>query len=227
MYKKVKYVVIVVAVLMVISTIVGIALAKNKDKKPKELSISVSLTYFDDQPTKGKMDAPVSIVEFGDFKCPGCQYFAETIFPNLVRDYIDSGKANFKFVNYPFLGPDSLTAAAAGEYVAKKSPNEFWTYYEAIYKNQKNESLEWATIDYLIEIAKGVQIHVDYADMERSLKSGEYSEVVNRDLSFTRDLGIRGTPTLVVNGMVFGVGGLSYEEIKSTINNIIDKRVGG
>ncbi|WP_044648386.1 DsbA family protein [Paenibacillus terrae] len=224
MKRKAKAVVISMSVLMVFCLLVAMVYANSKDNQPKAVKSGISLNHFDDQPVLGKKDAPATIIEFGDFKCPGCKHFASDIYPRLIKDYINTGKASFKFVNFPIIGPDSLTAAAAGEYVAKNSPEDFWAYYEQIFKLQKDESENWATIAYLVEIAKITKVKVDYKEMERSLKAGEFDEMVNKDLNFSRELGIRQTPTLVVNGMAIETGGLDYEQIKIAINDVISKK---
>lgn len=224
MKRKIKAVVISVSVLLVFCLMVAMVYANSKDNQLKAVKSGISLDHFDNQPVLGKKDAPATIIEFGDFKCPGCKHFASDIYPKLIKEYINTGKANFKFVNFPFISPDSLTAAAAGEYVAKNSPEDFWVYYEQIYNLQKDESENWATIAYLVEIAKIAKVKVDYNEMERSLKAGEFDEMVNKDLNFSRGLGIRQTPTLVVNGMAIETGGLDYEQIRIAINDVINKK---
>ncbi|WP_145949553.1 thioredoxin domain-containing protein [Paenibacillus sp. Y412MC10] len=223
MNKKVKIMVVVVAVLMVLGLASAIAYARMEDQKPQQVNGKVSLDQFDGQPVMGKQDAPVTIVEFGDFKCPGCGYFATNYFSKLKKDFIDTGRANFKFVNYPFVGPDSLTAAAASEYVWKNSPDDFWKYYEGIFKNQKDEKEVWATTDALISIAKEAGVHLDFSDMKRSIDTQEFEDVVVADLNFARSLGINSTPTFVVNGYAIKAGGLSYDQIKDFINSAIKK----
>ncbi|GAA0854173.1 DsbA family protein [Paenibacillus glucanolyticus] len=225
MNMRMKSVVVVIVVILVFSLMVAMVAAKGKKNDPQPLNENVSLSHFDVQPVLGDPNAPVSIVEFGDFKCPGCQYFAMNIYPEIVRDFIDTGKANFKFVNFPFLGPDSHTAAEASEYVLENSPEDFWTYFEEIYKNQGDESENWATIDYLITLAKQANVNVDYHDMEKSLLNGVFSEIVNEDLEFSRNLQIRQTPSLIVNGTLIQTGSMSYKQIKEAIEQAIGSEV--
>lgn len=66
------------------------------------------------QPVLGDPNAPVTLIEFGDFKCPVCKRFEETVFPLLKKEYIDTGKVKMAFLNMQFIGPDSVTAGIAG-----------------------------------------------------------------------------------------------------------------
>ncbi len=58
-------------------------------------------------PILGDPSAPITIVEFGDYQCEQCYAWFHETKPALVRDYIDTGKANLVFVDLAFLGRDS------------------------------------------------------------------------------------------------------------------------
>ena len=73
---------------------------KNEESEVKILSI-------EGQPILGEANAPVTVVEFGDFKCPSCKAWGETIFPRLVSEYVDTGKVKFSYINVLFHGEES------------------------------------------------------------------------------------------------------------------------
>lgn len=87
-------------------------------------------------PVLGQADAPVKIVEFGDYQCPSCKHVNELIKPELAKDYIDQGKVAFYFMNLPFIGSDSFTAALAAQSVYHQSNDAFWKYFDAIFERQ-------------------------------------------------------------------------------------------
>src|SRR5947209_6857402 len=64
-------------------------------------------------PFLGKISAPITIVEFGDFQCDKCARFAKYTEPQLNQTYILTGKVNLVFKYYPIYGPDSTSAAMA------------------------------------------------------------------------------------------------------------------
>lgn len=97
-----------IAVLIVIGTIVYSIINDKKDKGNEMFAYST-------QQSLGKDDAPVKVVEFGDFKCPACRTWDVTVLPRLKEEYIDKGKVQLYFINFPFIGKDSDLGAAAGE----------------------------------------------------------------------------------------------------------------
>jgi hypothetical protein len=69
------------------------------------------------QPFIGEEEAPVSIVEFGDYKCPYCKDFHESFLPLIQKELVNTGKAKFYFMNDSFINVDSTRAAKFAETV--------------------------------------------------------------------------------------------------------------
>ncbi|MFO7245589.1 MAG: thioredoxin domain-containing protein [Thermaerobacter sp.] len=155
---------------------------------------------LESQPMAGDPSAPVAVVEFGDFKCPYCAQFAREVYPGLKEAYIDTGKARFYFINYAFIGPDSYTAAAAAEAVYDQDPEAFWAFYEALYQRQGPESQQWATKEFLLDLAREVAPHLDFEALEEAIDSRTYRDRVQTDLQIGRRLGVNAVPTVFVNG---------------------------
>ncbi|RUT40705.1 DsbA family protein [Paenibacillus anaericanus] len=151
-------------------------------------------------PVLGNPDAPVKIVEFGDFKCPSCKTFNETIKPQLQSDYIDQGKVAFYFMNLSFIGPDSYTAALAAQSVYHQDNDLFWTYLDAIFKNQGDEQEEWATADFLVNVAKQENLSIDYDLLKKDIEEMTYKSEVDAHNAKADELKLGGTPTLFING---------------------------
>lgn len=120
-------------------------------------------------PVLGNPEAPVKIVEFGDFKCPACKQVNELIKPQLLKDYIDQGKVAFYFVNLPFISPDSYTAALAVQSVYHQNEKVYWNYFDEVYKNQGDEKTEWATADFLVDLAKKTNLDLDYDKLNQDI----------------------------------------------------------
>ena len=75
---------------------------------------------YSTQQSLGKDDAPVKVVEFGDFKCPACRTWDVTVLPRLKEEYIDKGKVQLYFINFPFIGKDSdLGASLVKQFINK------------------------------------------------------------------------------------------------------------
>ena len=109
---------------LVVLALIGLQFANSTGGTSGAASINL-----DGQPVMGNASAPVTVVEFGDYRCPYCRQFETGEFtgPNnpgnigpfekLKKNFIDTGKVKFSFINFAFLGPGSTKAAVAGECV--------------------------------------------------------------------------------------------------------------
>ena len=92
-------------------------------------------------PALGDSSAKVTIVEFADFQCPFCEQWFKNVEGQIIKNYVDTGKAKFAFRNYAFLGQDSVTAAE-GAYCANEQ-GKFWQYHDYLYNHQGQENSGW------------------------------------------------------------------------------------
>jgi len=87
-------------------------------------------------PILGNPSAPITIVEFGDYQCEQCYAWFHETKPTIVRDYIDTGKANLVFVDLAFLGRDSIPASMA-TYCAEDQ-GMYWAYHDLLYNSHES-----------------------------------------------------------------------------------------
>jgi protein-disulfide isomerase len=173
------------------------------------------------QPSIGEEDAPVKIVEFGDFKCIYCKYFEEDVFPQIQKDYIDSGKVEFHFVNKAFIGPDSLYAAFVGEAVYDQNPEAFWDYYHLVYENQGPEDQQWATMEYLLSLVEKEIPDVDITKVVEYISTHDMNTVIESDNKLSQEGNVRSTPTIFINGVVVE-DSFDYKNIQEMINKALE-----
>lgn len=87
-------------------------------------------------PILGDQNAKITIVEFSDFQCPFCESFFTSTFPELKKNYIDTGKVKLAFRHYPLtsIHPNAETAHNAAE--CANEQGKFWEYHDLLFKNQ-------------------------------------------------------------------------------------------
>jgi len=147
-------------------------------------------------PILGNPSAPITIVEFGDYQCERCyQWYHETK-PTIVRDYIDTGKANLVFVDLAFLGKDSIPASMAS-YCAEDQ-GMYWEYHDLLYNSQESVDGGWANSERLKAFA--FSLGLDMELFESCLDSGKYSKRVQYNIQQARENGVRGTPGFFIVG---------------------------
>ncbi len=181
---------------------------------PQVLSMfKTSPFQLDSQPMMGSENASVTVVEFGDYRCPYCKQFDQNVFPKLKENYIDDGEVKFYFINFPILGPGSTLGAEAGECMQEQSPESFWDFHHTLYDRQGPESTRWITEELVTEIATDVS-NVSSSEFKQCLDRGSISTEVQKDESIARGNGLSGTPSIFVNGKRVEA---SWESVKDAV----------
>lgn len=215
--KQKTRILVISSIALVVIIFVGLFILASKDAAKNTTSVEPLEFNYSELPRLGKEDAPVKLVEFGDFKCPACAQFAGSIKPQIVQDYINEGKAALYYVNMAFIGPDSETASLAALSVYHQNNDEFWKFYDAIYAQQGDESEEWATEDFLVSLAEKEKLAIDYELLRKDIKERTYADELNSDIQTASIAGVTTTPSLFING-VKTAEPFNIEAIASEIN---------
>ena len=149
-----------------------------------------------DNNTTGDPNAPVKVVEYSDFQCPYCGEFFKTIEPDLIKEYINTGKVYFTYNSFAFLGEESHSASEAGE--CAKEQGKFWPYHDILFENQAGENSGAFTRDKLKMFAR--ELKLDEGLFGACIDSGKYTQIVTDMRDATNDIGINSTPSFLVNG---------------------------
>ncbi len=204
----------VVLTLLAVGIIAAIVIFSNKQEAlPTEIK-QIDITG---QPSIGEKNAPVTVVEFGDFKCPACKAWGETVYPKLVEEYIETGKVKFSFVNVLFHGKESTLASIAAESVFERNPAVYWEFHQAMFDAQPagNHDAQWVTPEKILEIASAFP-EIDQTLLKEDIEQQTTMESVNVDEALVRETGISLTPTIVINGRMME-DPFDYEAIKTAI----------
>lgn len=163
------------------------------------------------QPRMGDDAAPVELVFFEDFLCPHCATFTENVVPRLEREYVDTGDAKVYFVNFVVLGPESQAIAAVGECVAEGGDDAFWAFEEVAFRSQDDLDERLA-----IDLAHEYVPDLNAAEFDACLEEGRGATAVRDDGAIAQELGIGGTPAVLVNGEEVSA---TYEAISRAIDD--------
>ena len=147
-------------------------------------------------PIMGASDAPITIIEFGDYQCPNCKKWFLNTKPDIVTNYIDSGKAKLVFMDIAFLGRDSVPASIA-TYCAEEQ-GKYWDYHGFLYSNQLSIDNGWANSDSLKGYASNLGLNMDM--FVSCLDSAKYQKRVQFNTEEAQNNGITGTPTFFIVG---------------------------
>lgn len=174
----------------------------NRDSSDLPSLQAASAADLADVPAEGRVigdpNAPVHLIEYGDYQCPACAQFDNQVFPLLLTEYISTGKVSFEFRDLAFLGPDSQTAAEAA--ACSIDQDGFWPYHETIYANHFGENLGNLSESRLIEMAE--LSGLDKEQIASCLDAGTYAGDVQAMHQEAQQLGLNSTPSFVLNGTV-------------------------
>ncbi|HEY0810469.1 MAG TPA: DsbA family protein [Longimicrobiales bacterium] len=147
----------------------------------------------------GPDNAPAKMLVFSDYMCPYCGSFAAQIEPQLKQEYINTGKLQLEFYDFPLGGAHVHSFLAARAARCAGEQNKFWEYHDKLFASLQ----EWGTsqappIDKLVEYSQ--TLGLNSGDFEGCLKSDKYQEAVSAGRMLGDALGVNATPTLIVNG---------------------------
>ena len=175
-------------------------------------------------PEMGLANAPISIVEFGDYQCTFCYKFHQNTLNDIKTEYIDTGKANYVYRDFPLNGASSILAAEA-TYCANEQ-GKYWEYHNILYNNWAGENNGWASKQNLVKFANDIEL--DLKSFSQCMDSNDYNDMINQSNNDARELGISGTPAFFIvdqkNGQVLTISGAQpYEVFERVFNSIIEK----
>lgn len=159
----------------------------------------------------GPVDAPVQIVEFGDFGCPSCRAWHNTGIKEQLKEEFGE-QISFTFRHFPVITALSPKAAEAGQCASEQ--DAFWPYHDYIYEQTLVAALEPEEL-----VSYAAEIGLDTAQFESCLNSGKYEAYVERDWQDAQAAGATGTPSFYINDEPVG---FSYEAMAGTIREILN-----
>ena len=145
-------------------------------------------------PFMGSINAPITIVEWGDYQCTFCYKFHQNTLDIINEDFIKTGKVKIIFKDFPLNGVDSKLAAEAS-YCAQDQ-EKYWKYHDELYKNWGGERTGWITRESLDKFAETVDL--DLKKFNKCLDDHKYENKVDLLYEFGKEIGIDATPSFLV-----------------------------
>lgn len=183
--------------------------SQNPPNPPQKATLDVLTS--NSSPMLGSKDAPITMIEFGDYQCFYCHKFFNNTESQIVQNYIDTGKVKMIFKDFTIIGQDSVTAANAAH--CAQEQGKFWEYHDALYNNWSGENTGWASTTNLVQYAKQVDLNQD--QFNQCVTQAKYMQVVQGSVSDANTLGLTGTPDFFIiapdNSVTKVVGAQPYE----------------
>ena len=199
-----KYIILPAIGITIVAAVAGISLSTSgaqdrmasstETQKTETQSNSVLDMFSGGSPALGSPDAPVTMVEFGDYQCMNCNRYFRNTEHMILQNYVETGKLKIIFVDFAFIGPDSFPAAQAAH--CANDQGKYWEYHDETYSNWDGENTGWAGIYNLKRFASNIDL--DQNSFNQCLDSEKYGKKVRANTELGRKIGITGTPTFFI-----------------------------
>jgi protein-disulfide isomerase len=166
----------------------------------------------------GPADAPVKLEEFGDFECPPCGIFH----PILEAMHTEFGdKLQITFREFPLVPTHQHALAAASAAEAAGLQGKFWEMHDMLYEHQNDWKKEFDVRPIFEGYAK--QIGIDVERYKRDMNGDLVAQRIFADGKRGHSLGVKGTPTVFINGREVPFENLPAEKLRVLIQNELRK----
>ncbi|QLH02837.1 disulfide bond formation protein DsbA [Nitrosopumilus cobalaminigenes] len=187
-----KFYLLVIPIL--IGIFAGMFLAFYPDSEHESSLLTTAKLIEGGSPIMGNPNAPITILEWGDYQCTFCYKFHQNTLGQIEEDFIQTGKVKLVFKDFPLNGPDSLLASEAS--FCAHDQGKYWQYHDELYKNWGGERTGWVTRESLNNFATTIDLNL--AEFNECLDRGKYQTKVKNIHEFGKEIGIDATPSFLV-----------------------------
>jgi len=176
--------------------------------------------------TKGDPNATVTIIEFGDYQCPSCQQFATMVKPQVELALIESGKAKFVYYDWPIIEAHQHAFLAARAARCAGDQGKYWEYHDNLFRNQPRWATSTDAEGTFVGYAGDLQL--DRGAFESCLRSDRHADVVTANMELGMQLGVRGTPTIIVEqgGVPRNILNWDFESLNAYVEELLAPNAG-
>ncbi len=151
----------------------------------------------------GSSDAPITVIEYSDFQCPFCARFASDTQAQLQQEYIDTGKVRFLYRDLPLtdIHPGALLAAHVANCAAEQG--SFWPMHDQLVQGAAARAWGQGDMnDFNVFMGYAAALQLDVGKLQSCVQNNQFASQIQADMREATALGIRSTPTFVVNGQL-------------------------
>ena len=169
----------------------------------------------------GNPNAPITLVEFGDYQCHYCNVFFQSIEKDILKNYVDTGKVKIIFKDYNIIGEDSVKASQGAH--CANDQGLFWEYHDILYSNWTGENNGWASSENLAIFAQ--QIGLNMNKWSECMNKGSHSQIILKSNDDARTLQLTGTPAFFIINSEGEVSKLFGAQPFEVFKKIFDKKL--
>ena len=208
------------AIPVIIGLIIGFSFISNEDNSDQKSNLLNKEKLLENTPPIiGDVDAKITILEFGDYQCTFCYKFHQQTLEKIKESYIDTGKVNYTYKDFPLNGLDSILAAEAS--FCANEQGKYWEYHDTIFNNWAGERTGWITSNSLLDFAEQNKLNVN--EFTECVNNHKYTQKVIDNQKFAENIGINATPSFLIfndEKLVRVIGAQPIEKFVDAIQQI-------
>ena len=187
-------------------------------KKP-----TIASFYGNASPILGDINAPLTLVEFGDYQCTFCKKFFHETEESILVNYVETGKVKMLFKDFIVVDEDSVNAASAAH--CANDQKMFWQYHSTLYNNWDGEGTGWASSEQLHQFAS--TLGLDMNKFSECMSQSKWKDLVLSSHADGSALGVDATPTFFFidenNEALKITGAQHYDVFQRTFDSLLEK----
>lgn len=156
-------------------------------RAPREPAFEAVTIALGAAPERGSRDAPLVLVEFSDYQCPFCRRHAQQVLPELLKQYVETGKVRYAMKQFPLVSLHPQAELAARAALCAGDQGDYWEMHDALF------SWSGALSPEALEKGAG-ELGLDAGDFAACVAGGRHAGAVAADQALGQQLGVRGTP---------------------------------
>ena len=174
-------------------------------------------------PILGDVNAPLTLIEFGDYQCTFCNKFFHETVDSILTNYVETGKVKILFKDFIVVGQDSIHAANAAH--CANDQQMFWQYHSILYNNWAGEGTGWVSSEQLNKFANTLGLDMD--EFSNCVSELKWEKLVNASHDDAIALDVTATPTFFVidenRNVLKIVGAQDYDVFKEVFDSALEK----
>jgi protein-disulfide isomerase len=184
---------------------------------PRTLDIQMDGTHL------GDPNAPVKVDVWEDFQCSSCLSYSENVEPQLIQNYVATGKVYYTYHFYLLIDGGNLAGEshkAADAAMCASAQGRFWDYHDILYANWLGENVGSYTDARLVDMASAIGL--DMTSFDQCFQANTYQAQIDQDYADGQAMGVNGTPSVFVNGTMITPGYVpTFEQLGQAIDDAL------
>ena len=201
---------------VVITALIGLFVIFNRSDSAQNQATANPSEVTSQDYVRGKPEAKVTLIEYGDFQCPACGN-AYPLLKQLEEEYPEQLKVVFRHFPLTSIHPNAFAAARAAE--AAGAQGKFFEMHDLIYEKQSEWSSSPQAANFFKQYAE--QLGLDVEKYEDDYGSGQTTDRINAAVKLGQDMELSATPTFYLNGEKLDPNPKNYDEFKAKIESAL------